>query len=432
MHALLAIAALGALFAVEPSDGGAAYAAEPALTEPTGALSLGDALALTIEHSPHLQAYEWEVRARDARALQAGLWPNPELRTDVENLGGSGDREAFEDTETTVRLAQLFELGGKRGKRRRVAELESGLATWDYQAQRLHVLEETSKAFVKTLAAQERVRLAADQERLAERVIAAVGASVDAGATSPVESTRAQVALGRVQLARRRAEQDLVAARTALAATWGGRTPTFAIVRGDLGRIASPPPADELARRLAAAPDLARWTTELEQRRASLDVAQAERIPDVTVGAGGRHFSDNGDNALVLELSVPLPLFDRNQGAIAEAEHRLAKARAERVAAQVSAEAALGTAAAGLAAAYDDAERLRTDVLPEAAKAHAGALDAYRKGLFRLVDVLDAQRTLFELRAEYVTVLETYHLLAADVERLTATPVAGDADGGTR
>lgn len=98
----------------------------------------------------------------------------------------------------------------------------------------------------------------------------------------------------------------------------------------------------------------------------------------------------------------------------------------------MSAEAALGTAAAGLAAAYDDAERLRTRVLPQAVQAHDGAVDAYRKGLFRLVDVLDAERTLFELRDEYVGVLETYHLLAADVERLTATPLASDREGATR
>ncbi len=426
MHALLATLAVAGLLAAAP-----AHAAEPALAQPTGDLSLRDALALTLERSPELQSWEWEIRARDARAVQVGLLRNPELRTDVEDLGGSGAREGFEDTQTTVRLAQLVELGGKRGKRRRLAELESALATWDYRAKRLHVLEETSKAFVKALVAQRRMRLATDQEQLARRVIAAVDDSVAAGATSPVESTRAAVALGRAELARRRAEQELDAARTAVAASWGG-TPSFAALVGDLERLTPPPPADELARRLAGAPEVARWTTEMEQRRASLAVERAKRVPDVTIGAGGRHFSDNGDNAAVLELSVPLPLFDRNQGGIAEAEHRLAKARAERSAAQVSAEAALATAASRLTAAYDAAERLRMRVLPQATTAHAGALDAYHKGLFRLVDVLDAQRTLFDLREEYVGVLETYHLLAADVERLTATPLAGDDEGALR
>lgn len=426
MHAFLAMVALAGLLRAAP-----ALAQEP-LPQPTGDVSLRDALALTLERSPELQTFAWEIRARDARAVQAGLMPNPELRTDVENVGGSGNRESFESTETTVRLAQLVELGGKRSKRRRLAELESELATWDYQTKRLLVLQETSKAFVKALAAQERMRLATDQERLAERAIAAVGASVDAGATSPVESTRAQVSLGRVQLARRRAEQELVVARATLAASWGDGTPTFDALVGDLARVTPPPPADVLTARLAAAPDLARWTTELAQRRASLDVEEAQRVPNVTIGAGGRHFSDNGDNAVVLEFSVPLPIFNRNQGGIAEAEHRLAKARAEQAAAQVSAEAALATAAARLSAAYAEATRLRTTVLPQAASAHAGALDAYRQGLFRLVEVLDAQRTLFELRDDYLGVLENYHLLAADVERLTATPLSADADGATR
>src|SRR5688572_25323299 len=90
---------------------------------PAGALTLDDVRARALAASPELESGASEVRARAAHARQAGLPPNPELRTDVENVGGTGDREAFEETETTVRLSQRFELGGKRGKRRRVAEL---------------------------------------------------------------------------------------------------------------------------------------------------------------------------------------------------------------------------------------------------------------------------------------------------------------------
>ena len=125
--------------------------------------------------------------------------------------------------------------------------------------------------------------------------------------------------------------------------------------------------------------------------------------------------------------------FNRNDGAIAEAEHRLSKARADRSAAYVAAHAALGTAAARLTASYEQARRLRTHILPQAKASLDGTLDAYRKGRLRSVDVLDAQRTLFELRGDYLASLESYHLLAADVERLTATPLTDDeTDGGTR
>jgi len=392
-----------------------------ATAEPVGDLTLRKALALALERSPEIQSFSWEVRARDARVLQAGLRPNPELRAEGENLGGSGDRRGFEETETTILLSQLIELGGKRGKRERLAALGSALATWDYEAKRLHVLSETSKAFVQTLAAQERVALAAELERLATDGVRAVGTQIEAGGASPVESTRARVVLGRAGLERQRAERELVAVRSTLAATWGSTRPTFARVVGDLGELRPPPALDDLAARLEKSPDVARWETELEERRAALSLEKAGGLPDVRLGAGGRHFSDNGDNALVVELTVPLPVFNRNQGAIGEAEHRLAKARSEQASAYAAAQAALSTAASRLAAAYEQANGLRTNVLPQAKASLEGVLDAYRKGLFRMVDVLDAQRTLFDLRSDYLTALESYHVLAAEVERLTGT-----------
>src|SRR6185369_8254891 len=111
--------------------------------EPTGELRLRTALDLALERSPDLQSVSWEIRARDARALQAGRLPNPQLHAEIENIGGSGDHQGVEDTETTVRLSQLIELAGKRGKRQRVADLGTTLAIWDYEAKRLHVLSET-------------------------------------------------------------------------------------------------------------------------------------------------------------------------------------------------------------------------------------------------------------------------------------------------
>ncbi len=407
------------------ASGAIARAAADPVPEPTGALTLREALALALERSPELEAFSWEVRARDAHAVQAGRLPNPELRTEVENLGGSGNRQSFEETETTVRLAQLIELGGKRGKRQHLAQLSSALATWDYEAKRLHVLQETSKAFVEALVAQERVALATELERQSRRAVDAIGAQIAAGGASPVAGTRTQVAVEKIGLERRRAEQELVAAYITLAATWGSHEPGFSRLAGDLSRIQPPPAVHDLDERLAANPDVARWKTELEERRAALHLEQAGRIPDVTVGAGGRHFSDNGDNAVVFELTIPLPVFDRNDGAIAEAESRLSKANAERSAALVSTHTALATTAAHLVAAYERAERLRTVVIPQATRVLDQTLDTYQKGVVGYLEVLDAQRSLFDLRAEHLTALETYHLLAADVERLTATPLTG-------
>jgi cobalt-zinc-cadmium efflux system outer membrane protein len=133
----------------------------------------------------------------------------------------------------------------------------------------------------------------------------------------------------------------------------------------------------------------------------------------------------------VFELSVPLPVFDRNQGAIAEAAHRLEKARADRDAAARTARTTLAGAWADLAAAHDQATSLRDAVVPAASRALDDVRAAYGQGALSFDDVLDAQRTLFELRVQYVDALEAVHVQAAEVERLIGGPLRTE-EGGAR
>ena len=128
-------------------------------SEPKGVLTLPQALTLSLMHNPDLRAFSWEVCSGDARTLQAGLRPNPELEAEIEEFGGSGVLSGFRGIETAIQLSYLIELGGKGGKRRSVASLETELAGWDYETARLDVLTQTAQAFIDVLAAQELVAL---------------------------------------------------------------------------------------------------------------------------------------------------------------------------------------------------------------------------------------------------------------------------------
>ncbi|MHC4682264.1 MAG: TolC family protein, partial [Planctomycetota bacterium] len=130
---------------------------EPGPADRNEMMTLPRALSLALMHNPVLKAFSWEVRASEARALQASLWPNPELDVEVEEVGGAGDRSGFDGAETTVQLSQFIELGDKRGKRTKVASLENDISQWDYEARRLDVFTSVVKAFTETLAAQERL-----------------------------------------------------------------------------------------------------------------------------------------------------------------------------------------------------------------------------------------------------------------------------------
>lgn len=396
--------------------------------EPIGVVILRDALALAVSRNPELAIYPYEFRAADARALQAGLWPNPELEIEIEEVGGTGERSGFDGAETTVWIDQPIELGGKRAKRVRVAEFDKELAQWDYKAARLDVIRDATQAFVAVQAAQDRVTLARKVVELSEQARAAAAQRVQAGRDSPVDELRAGVALSTSRIELQKSEKALAAARHALAALWGGKSAAFDGVAGDLYEVSPPAVPEEFATAIAANPDIARWESQERRQRAALRLEKANAVPDVTVGGGIQRFEETDDSAVVLGLGVPIPLFDRNQGGIREATAQLGKARRQAEAAQVRTVAALSEASAALTAAYEEATILRTDVLPKAEQAFAAAQDGYRQGKFDYLYVLDTQRTLFETQAGYIDAVEAYHRASADVQRLTGmTPAAARA-----
>jgi outer membrane protein, heavy metal efflux system len=407
--------------------------------EPAGVVTLAQAQALALLQNPRLAAFGWEVRAREAQILQAGLLPNPEVDVEVENFAGSGTLRGFRNTEITILLSQLIELGGKRRTRVRVAALESTLAAWDYETTRIDVLTEVTQAFVKVLSAQERVRLQEDLVRLAEQGLSTVAARVRAGKVSPVEETRFQVTLSTSRIALDRAQHDLEAARRRLVTTWSGRTPIFARAAGTLDTFSAIPPAERLLELITQNPDIARWATEMVQRQATLEHEEAQRIPDPTLRGGFRHVRDTGDNALVMGVSIPLPVFNRNQGRVLEARYRLAKAGEERRVAEAQVRAALAEAYGELSGAFVEATRLRNEALLGAQRAFDAISEGYRQGKFGLLDVLEAQRTLFEARGRYLEALAAYHQAVAEIERLIGAPLGAVSDaplppqnGGTR
>ena len=120
---------------------------------------------------------------------------------------------------------------------------------------------------------------------------------------------------------------------------------------------------------------------------------------------------------------LPLPLFDRKRGALLEASYRLRRAESERRGAEATVGAALRSTHARLARAFEEALALRERALPEAERAFAGAREAWRRGLFRYIEVLDAQRTLFALRSEEIDALLAYHTTRAELEGLIGRPL---------
>jgi len=396
-----------------------------AAVEPTGVLQLADARALALLHSPRLAAFAWNVRAHEARTFQAGRAPNPQLSFAMDDVLGDDAFRGVESAETTLRLAQRFEPGGKRAHRRRVAGLDEDAAGWRYEAERLEVLSDVAGAFATLLASQERLALVDDLVAIAEASVATVEREIEEGLASPLEGTRARVDLAEARVERERTHAELQTARSELAAAWGSEQERFDRAEGDLEAVAEPPGLATLLARVDANPDLARFASEVERRRAALALERAKRIPDVTVGAGVRRISATTDTALVFGFDVPLGVADRNRGGILAARYELARAEEEHRAARLRVRTRLAAADDRLQGAWREITALRREVLPDAEAVHREILAEFDGGRFSYDDVLDAQRTLFRLRGRYLEALEAWHVAAAEVERLIGAPLHG-------
>lgn len=406
-----------------PEAKGLASFESPEFVDPTGPLTLRQALSLVVLRSPELETTSYEIRAAEARRLQAVLVPNPEVELAVSEFGGTGSRRGFSSAESSLSLSQTIELGGKRQLRTKVADRDRELANWTYEAKRLDVILETTQRFIDVIAAQKTLSLAAESTDISQRVLNTVSERVKAGKIAPLEETRARVVFSTNRLAQERARRELQTSREKLAASWGSRTPLFSEAQGDYESLQEIPSYERVVGQSSGNPDLARWPTAIERSEEFLRLEKAKNIPDPKVSAGVTRFQDSEESAFLVGLSVPFPLFDINPGGVREAEVALAQRAAERREAENKIATALSSAYQLLTSSHSEVVALQQQILPAAEEAFGVAQEGYQAGKFTFLELLDAQRALLDSRRSYIEALSDYHKSLAEVERLTGQPL---------
>ncbi len=381
------------------------------------AVTMSKAVEIALRNHPLLAGYPLEFQAAEGRALQASLRPNPELSVDVENVWG--DYPGTSRAETTYWISQPVELG-KRSSRIRKAEAETNVIRRDYEIVRFNVLADVKRTFINFLSAGKKLELNREAHKIATLLATAVSDRVAAGAVSPIEETRAKVALAVSSADVEKTAREVDTTRRELAAAMGEATPSFDFPSGDLDEDLSVPAVGNIAERIATTPDVARWVAELERRNAALNAERTLAMPDVTLKGGIKRFRESSENAFVLGISVPLPLFNRNQGTIREAEVQRAKVDVERKTTEVLLHSQVGQRLAALAAAAREASLLRQEALPGAQSAYDAVSEGYRLGKFRYLDVLDTGKSMIETRLRYLDALTALNLAKVDLERLMA------------
>ena len=402
----------------------AAISAAVLLASPVWAqsLTMREALSRALAANPRLTAAERDVGIAVGRSIQANAIPNPELSVEAENVLGSRNYRGFQSAEITAQLSQLIELGGKRAARNAAGLAELDSAGWQREAARLEVLSEAANAFIQVLFEQNRIRILERQVETLNGLQPLLQRRVEAGASSQPEILRAQLAADLVRVESQKARTALATARRELAILMGQSSATFSAVQGNFSVVREPPPFKTVIDAIDRNPQLMRWTAVRALRDAELLIARLKAVPDVRLGVGWRHFRETGDNAAVLGLSMPLPVWDQNRGDILAARESLEKVQAERAINKAVLVSLAGRSYDTAIGALREISLLRDTVLPNARRAVQAIEDGYGQGRFSLLELLDVQAATTEAELREEEALRSFHVAVATIEGLVGRP----------
>lgn len=387
----------------------------PTIAEQTDhieSLTLQRAISLAIEANPEIAVSVREREAIEGVKTQAAVRPNPSISTSIQDTR-SQNRQTF------LQLNQEVELGNKRQIRMDAAEALYSKASLELEHKKAEIHANTVAAFYEVLVAQEKLKLTQSSVDIAGAALNASAKRVQAGKSSPVEETKSKIANSSARIEHSQANAQLISARKKLAALWGNVSPTFALADGDVAFIPALAPLSDLTAKLEQAPAILLAKSEIASRSALTKIEQSKATPNITLSAGMVNNQElGGINQALLGLSVPIPIFDRNQGNLQEAVSREYKAQDELTLLQNQLQTQLAMHYEQLIATKSTAKSYATEILPGAQSAFDAATKGFQAGKFNFLDVLDAQRTLFQAKTQYIQALLNAHLAVAEIERI--------------
>jgi cobalt-zinc-cadmium efflux system outer membrane protein len=384
--------------------------------EPLSRVSLDDALQLALRQNPTLRAQRAALESTKAAEITAALRPNP-------TMNFLGEQFLLPDTspQYTVNIGQPIELGGKRQRRVESARAATRVAGHQLEDVRRQTILLVKSAFASALIAREQLTLAEENLKTLDDTERLQRLRVEKGDLSELELLRLQVQRFTFERDAADASQTLAAAKIALRAAAGEMNiaEQFEIV-GDLGFKEIPLDRTALMRAaLDNRPDLRAAEADRERARADHRLARANAWLDVTPQIEYQRIGP--DNTFGFGFSIPIRIFDRNQGEIARSQAEIARVDAVRQATALQVLAALDTDLTTAATQRDRVLRLRDVYLPKATRARDTVEYAYRRGSQSLLDFLDAQRSYRETALAHLQALGAYlsaiYQLEADVGR---------------
>lgn len=374
-------------------------------------LDFATAVRRTLDRSLILNQDWNEAQGKKGMIAQARLYPNPLFNYNIET-----SQNGWKERQDIYTINQLVLLGGKREKQIQVATYDSYAASTGYEVSKLEQLNSLSKAFIRVAAAQEDAQLAMQHVLNAKEGLRLINTKVEVGKASRIQQNKACIALSLAELNFKQAVAEFRASKNSLALLWASSSPDFETVLYPFFEISKPLSFEEYLNKLCDQPEITQSLYKYMAAYHKLRLEKAGKVPDVTVTLGYGY--DQGNKGVVAGVTVPIPIWDRNQGNIRRAYHEVLKTEEENKQLKLFLENKLSNAYLELNRAYQEVEDLRNSVLPASTETLDLAYTGYREGKLEYWEVLNAQQFYLDVQEKHIEALTDYHNMRAEIEYL--------------
>jgi len=402
--------------------------------------NIRQAVEFALQNNGNLKALKEEKGVHEAARTRAGLFPNPVL--EVDGTTGEFTGSKFENT-LWVGVSQEFLTAGKRGKRRVVAEKELEGFGWQIENSGRLLSEEVKTSYFDLLLAQKRLELAERSVKLNNQLHDVAKQRFEAGDIPELEVNLARVEVARSEGRRTDAERELLPAKARLLTLMGLSPSESAGFGGSLEGTPFNKTLPELkALALAKRPDIKALAAENAKGDANIALAKAERMPNITVGVGYQRENSaidvsgeevkTRDNLIGLKLSIPIPVFDRNQAGVKEALARKGSAENRYLYARQTIERETEAAFERLRSAEKSLSIYAKDIIPQLEENLKLVQEAYRIGEVGILVVIEEQKKFFEVNDDYLSALYNRQIALAKLEAAAGEEFDATTNGGEK
>ncbi len=375
-------------------------------------ITLAELEEMAEQCNPTLVQAAARVQAARGQHLQVGLYPNPVIAyqaNEIGQAGRAGQQGGY--------LGQEIVTAGKLRLNRAVAGQEIQQAEYGWQAQRFRVLTDVRRGFYEVLVTQRTVELTEQLVRIGEEGLKTAEKLMKAKEVARADVLQARIESDSAKILLVRAQNRYAASWRSLAAVVGVPNMQPTNLAGDLqGGAVKFSWEETLNRLLAESPQLAGAQAGVARAQAALSRECAGRIPNVDLLVGPQFDNATGYTIVNVQLGVPLPIYNRNQGNIRKAQAELTAAQHEVRRVQLALQQRLAAVFEQYATAHQQVEKYTSDILPNSQESLKLVSSGYRQGEFSYLMLLTAQRTYFQTNLAYLDAFRDLRTAAVGIE----------------